>query len=105
LDIRRGLVYGQGSKQGNRVKHVFAHLKPDPKKKLHSVFNVKNTELLGLLDEAWSRRGLPDPTNPRRYTINMGRPIGTLGETHIRIIVEVPGTPRVTTAFPFFPEP
>lgn len=94
-----GLVYGQGSVHGNRVKHVMEHLKPDPSKPLHTVFNVEKSKLIDLLDEAWGQRGLPLPNDPNAYIIHMGRGIGTAGETAIRVIVK-PGTSEVITAFP-----
>ena len=36
----KGLVYGQGSKDGNRVKHVLQHTVQNDSKPLHTVYNV-----------------------------------------------------------------
>lgn len=95
-----GLIYGQGSQHGNRVKHVLDHLVPNPKKTTHSIFNVDRTKLIGLLDEAWAKKGVPLPNDPGAYIIDMGRVIGTGGETKIKIVVR-PGTNQVITAYPF----
>jgi filamentous hemagglutinin len=94
-----GLVYGQGSVHGNRLKHVLAHTIPDPTKSVHSVFNVGRDQVVGLLDEAWALRTQPLPSDPGAYLIPMGRVVGQGGETNIRIIVR-PGTSEVITAHP-----
>ena len=96
-----GLVYGQGSKHGNRVRHVLDHLVPNASKAKHSVFNVERNKLIGLLDDAWAKRGTGVLQGNRRvFEIDMGRVIGTNGERHIRLVV-TDGTTDVITAFPF----
>ncbi|MEZ6119641.1 MAG: polymorphic toxin-type HINT domain-containing protein [Pirellulaceae bacterium] len=97
-----GLIYGQGSKQGNRVKHVLEHLVPDPSKAKHSIFNVDRTKVIGLIDEGWAKRGAHVVGDPGAYVVDMGRAIGTAGETHLRIIVR-PGTTEVISAYPWIP--
>jgi len=97
-----GLVYGQGSAQGNRVLHVLEHLSPDPSKPLHTLFNVPRNQIIGLLDEAWAARqgaGVLQANGNRVFNIPMGRVVGAGGETSIRIIVR-DGTTNVITAFP-----
>ncbi len=97
-----GLVYGQGSKQGNRVKHVLDHLVPNPNKPVHSVFNVDRNKLIGLIDDAWAKRvgpGVLQPNGNRVWTVDMGRAIGTNGQRHIQLVIE-DGTMNVITAFP-----
>ncbi|WCE32067.1 two-partner secretion domain-containing protein [Vibrio sp. SCSIO 43137] len=94
-----GLIYGQGSKHGNRIEHVLDHADPNPNKKKHSVFNVDRNEVLGLIDEAWSKKGTPVANDPGAYIIPMGREVGTEGETNIKVVVR-PGTNEVITAFP-----
>lgn len=98
-----GLIYGQGSKQGNRVLHVLEHASPDPTKPLHSVFNVSKDKVLGVVDEAWSMRSGVTPTLQKNgnqvFNIPMGRVVGTNGETSIRIVVKN-GTSEVVTGFP-----
>jgi len=97
-----GLVYGQGSAQGNRVLHVLEHLTPDPSKPLHTLFNVPRNQIIGLLDEAWAARqgaGVLQANGNRVFNIPMGRVVGAGGETSIRIVVR-DGTTNVITAFP-----
>jgi hypothetical protein len=94
-----GVIYGQGSKHGNRVKHVLAHAVPDPSKKSHSVFVGGRKNVLPLIDEAWLKRSAPLATDPGAYVIDMGRPIGAAGEQNIKIIVR-PGTSEIITAYP-----
>ncbi|MHC1748087.1 MAG: RHS repeat-associated core domain-containing protein [Cellulosilyticaceae bacterium] len=98
-----GLIYGQGSKQGNRVLHVLEHAAPDLTKPLHSVFNVSKDKVLGVVDEAWSMRSGVTPTLQKNenqvFNIPLGRVVGTNGETTIRIVVK-DGTSEVVTAFP-----
>lgn len=53
----QGLIYGQGSAQGNRVLHVLEHAVPNANKANHTVFNVAREKILPLVDEAWSMRG------------------------------------------------
>ncbi|WP_229803904.1 DUF637 domain-containing protein, partial [Halomonas qijiaojingensis] len=94
-----GLIYGQGSKHGNRVKHVLDHAAPNPNKRTHSVFNVDRNEILGVVDEAWTKRGSPLPNDPGAFIVPMGRVVGTAGETSVKIVVR-PNTNEVITAFP-----
>ena len=94
-----GLDYGQGSVQGNRVLHVLEHAEPNPAKTTHSVFSMDRKEILGAVDEAWRKKGSPVSGDPGAYVVPMGRPIGTTGETSIKIIVR-PGTNKVITAYP-----
>ncbi|WVK92790.1 hypothetical protein SA496_24250 [Pseudomonas sp. JS3066] len=94
-----GLDYGQGSIHGNRVKHVLDHAAPNPNKTTHSVFNVDRKEVLGLIDQAWLKKGGSVSGDPGAYIVPMGRAIGTAGETSIKIILR-PGTNKIITAYP-----
>jgi Pretoxin HINT domain/Pre-toxin TG len=98
-----GVVYDLGSKEGNRVSHVFEHLAPDASKTVHTVFNVGNSsELIPLIDDAWSARTsyTVDPnTGHWIYDVPMGQTVGTAGETTIRIVVRA-GTSEIITTFP-----
>jgi hypothetical protein len=95
-----GLVYEVGGPQGNRLFHVFEHLAENTAKANHTVFNVPtSSEIIPLLDEAWTRRGNAVPNDPGAFIISMGRTIGTRGEQSIKIVV-VPGTSRIVTAYP-----
>ncbi|MEM7247176.1 MAG: RHS repeat-associated core domain-containing protein [Acidobacteriota bacterium] len=94
-----GLIYGQGSAHGNRVKHVLAHTKPDPSKPMHSVFTADRTRVLAVVDEAWTRRGAALPNDPAAFVVPMGRVVGTNGERAVKLIVR-PGTTEIITAYP-----
>lgn len=95
----KGLDYGQGSKQGNRVKHVLEHASSNPNKLSHTVFDVPRNHVLSLVDEAWNVKGSPLVNDPGAYVVNMNKIIGTNGETSIKIIVR-PGTNQIITAYP-----
>lgn len=94
-----GLVYDGDPIYGNRVKHVMAHFKSDPGKKVHSVFSVKKNEIIGLIDEAWAKRGIPLKTDTSVYVVDLGKTIGINGETKLKIVV-APDTYNVVTAYP-----
>ena len=97
-----GLVYKSSKNLPNRINHVLAHAKADPTKTNHSVFSVPEDQILDLVDEAWRNRGNPQ-ANPKGkgdiYTINMGKVIGTKGETKIQINT-FQGTSEVISAYP-----
>ncbi len=96
-----GLEYGVDRKYGTHVKHVLAHLKPDPNKKMHTVFNVEKQKLLPLIDEAWLKRADPIPAKSRNidvYRVNMNRIVGTQGETDAQIVV-YKNTNRVISSY------
>ena len=97
-----GLIFGQGSKQGNRLLHVLEHLRPVSGKSVHTLFDCERNQLVALLDEAWALRGTPLANDAGAYVINMGRAVGQGGETAIKIIVK-PGTFEIRTAYPVFP--
>ncbi len=102
ITILEGLVYGQGSAHGNRVKHVLDHTKANPSKPVHSVFNVDKTQAIGLVDEAWTKKvgpGTLQPNGSRVWNVDMGKTVGTSGQTSIKIVVR-DGTNTVITAFP-----
>jgi len=94
-----GVDYGPGSVHGNRVQQVLDHAVPNPNKATHTVFNVDRREVLGLVDDAWLAKGNPLPNDPGAYVVQMGRVIGTAGETSIKIIIR-PGTNKIITAYP-----
>jgi hypothetical protein len=76
-----------------------AHGTPNPSKATHTVFNVSKDKILGLIDEAWKMKGSPLSNDPGAYVINMGKIIGTAGETIIKIVIK-PGTSEIISAFP-----
>ncbi|NBI30727.1 RHS repeat domain-containing protein [Chengkuizengella marina] len=94
-----GLIYGSDPKFGNRIGHVLAHGVADPSRPNHTVFNVGSDNILGLLDEAWLMRGDPLKDDAAVYLIDVGRVIGTNGETTIRLVIK-PNTTEVITAYP-----
>ena len=51
-----GVIYGQGSIHGNRVKHVLDHTQPNSSKPKHTVYNVDKSQVIGLIDEAWVKK-------------------------------------------------
>ena len=85
---------------GNRIKHVLKHTVPNSQKSVHTVFSVSRKEVLPLIDEAWKKRGNPLPNDPAAYIVDMGRVIGTNGETKIRIVIETKGSNRIASAYP-----
>jgi hypothetical protein len=95
-----GLRFGPGGKQGHYLAHVMEHLAPNLVKLKHSVFDVQG-HLIRTLDEAWAARGAGVVQGGYRvFDVNMGRVIGTAGETNLRIVVRN-GTSDVITAYPF----
>ena len=97
-----GLVYGADPKFGNRVDHVLDHTAPNPNKPVHSVFNVQGDDALKLVDEAWSNRtgaGTLQANGNRTWTVDLGRAIGTNGQTSVQIVVR-DGTSEIITAYP-----
>ncbi len=98
-----GLFYGMGSKEGNRVNHVFAHLEPNPDKPIHSVFDTDKAGLIILIDEAWQGRAdaysKVQGNGNRVYDVDMGRVIGTADERLIRLVLR-DGTVNIITAYP-----
>ncbi|MDJ0757038.1 MAG: polymorphic toxin-type HINT domain-containing protein [Ardenticatenaceae bacterium] len=96
-----GLIYTPTGAEGNRVLHVFEHLAPNPGKPNHTVFNVDNsTDLLPLIDEAWLGNKIQDPADATAWVTEMGRVVGTNGETKIRIIIRPGTTNEIITAYP-----
>ena len=95
-----GLKYGQGSMQGNYIKHVLEYAVSNPNKTTHpAVFNVSRKKVLELVDEAWLAKGSPLPNDPGVYIVSVKRVIGTAGETKIKISVR-PGTNEIVTVNP-----
>ena len=96
-----GLIYGQGSREGNRVRHVLEHTKPNPNKPVHTVFNVDKSNVIGLVDEAWKKRGVGSLAGNGyvTYNIDMGKIIGTNGESSIRIVTNG-YTNKIISAYP-----
>ncbi|MBF0315036.1 MAG: hypothetical protein HQK52_16555 [Oligoflexia bacterium] len=93
-----GIIYGQGTKE-NRLRHVLQHRKPDPSKPLHTVFGVETKEIPQLIDQAWLKKGNAADGDPGAFIVEMGKVIGTQGESKIKIVVET-NTSKIVTAYP-----
>lgn len=93
------MIYGPDKKFGSRVNHVLQHTKPNPSKLNHTIFTISGAALFDLIDYAWSQKSLPLAVDAGTYIIEVGKIIGTLGETAIKIVT-VPGTKNIITAYP-----
>ena len=100
---KQGLVYGFDPKFGNRVKHVLAHTVPDASKAKHSLFSIARRDVIKTVDEAFTKKIGPGTLSGKNrvWDVDMGRAVGTLGESKIRLILR-DGTMDVITAFPVF---
>jgi hypothetical protein len=94
-----GLVYKPDKKFGNRLQHVLSHAVPNSTKGTHTIFSVPKNKILELIDEAWAMKGEALIADSAAYEVEMGRIIGTKGESAIRIVV-TPGTTNIITAYP-----
>ncbi|WP_294242138.1 RHS repeat-associated core domain-containing protein [Pseudobutyrivibrio sp.] len=97
-----GVVYEQGSLEGNRVQHILTHLVENYNNKtIHTVFNCDKSEIIALIDEAYVNRGngIPQTNTNIQYNVDMGMPIGTNGESTIRLIMKSNDV-SIVTAFP-----
>lgn len=112
-----GLIYGPGSEQGHRIKHIERHLADDPGRPgSHGVFDGSLDEFLIAIDDAYLRakRGEKGTTrkeedNTTIYEASFSKPIGFQGGIEggkrkhpklkkLRIVVR--GNSLIT-AFPF----
>ena len=78
------------------------HTAPNPSKPVHSVFNAQGDDALRIVDDAWVNRtgpGTLQSNGNRTWTVDLGRPIGTNGQTSVQIVVR-DGTKEIITAFP-----
>lgn len=113
-----GLVYGPGSEEGHRLKHIERHLKDQPSRPgSHGVFEGSMNEFLVAIDDAYVRakRGAKGTTRRDEdgtivYEANFTKTLGYLGGTEgkrrknpdlkrMRVVVSEKGS--VITAFPF----
>lgn len=113
-----GLIYGPGSQEKHRIKHVMRHATDQPRRPgKHGVFagNGDQEKVLALIDEAYLKalqggKSVQKKQEGQRtvYTIDMHRPVGYVGgqvgnqlgkppARKIRLVLE--GT-SVITAFP-----
>lgn len=111
-----GLMYGPGSQEGHRLKHLERHTRDAPSRPgKHGVFEGDMPVVLQLIDEAYAMARVGDPNVSKDeqgdravYTIDMERTIGFVGgregnargkppAEQLRLVLE--GN-QVITAFP-----
>ena len=92
-------TYSDGSYRGAGMPHVIRHTMPS-RKEHHTVFRAPAHQIPPLLDEAWKRRKTQPEGDPRAYVVDMGREVGTKGETHVKIVMRKEGGTEVLTAYP-----
>ncbi|SED96141.1 hypothetical protein SAMN04487765_0932 [Tenacibaculum sp. MAR_2010_89] len=108
----KGLFYNLGSREGNRLAHVGAHLSDNTKKAIHGVFTISTDDLIGTIDDAWDivkSSGMKGKLKDgyRAFDVNLGKTIGKQGGrigngenlSTLRIVV-IDGTSDVITAYP-----
>ncbi|HEY8607193.1 MAG TPA: RHS repeat-associated core domain-containing protein [Noviherbaspirillum sp.] len=103
-ETKSGLRFDGLDKAGrDRIEHVIEHLFIDTAKAAHSVFDVPPSRLLALMDEAWQKRGSGKKSGQLGravYEVDLGRPIGTRGETTVRIVIKENTASDVVSAYP-----
>ncbi len=113
-----GLVYGRGSAEGHRLKHLARHIEDQPDRPgSHGVFKGDLAQALKCIDEAYekakkgdaSARTTPQDDGSTKYEVTFDKAIGFVGgidgkkkgnppAKRIRMIVD---GQNVITAFPF----
>ncbi len=111
-----GLIYGKGSEDGHRLKHIMKHAEDSPTKKVHGVFDGERDQILAMIDDAWTRHQKNDSTvrsslqnNRIVITAKMKERIGYVGGEegerkghpecrYLRIVIDKPN--RIVTAYP-----
>ena len=92
-----GLIYRPTGEVDARLEHVLLHAYPSGTKRVHSLFKDEH-RVVALIDEAWLRRGSHAVGDSLAYNVDMGRVIGSNGETILRVVVK-PGS-EVVSAYP-----
>ena len=115
LESPAGLIYGPGSREGHRTKHVLHHAQDDRSRPVHGVFHAKGDEVFRLIDEAYElvksnshQVESEESGNRMAYVINMKREIGYKGgqrgsrnKTLSKIKLILQEGNKVITAFPY----
>jgi hypothetical protein len=113
----KGLVYGRGSEEGHRLKHLERHLSDQPNRPgPHGVFDGDLPQVLRWIDEAYEKATQGDRMAKQKreadatiYEYTFGKPIGYIGGSvgkqrknpstnRLRLVVN---GQNVITAFPF----
>ncbi|MCO6455524.1 MAG: hypothetical protein J5I93_09530 [Pirellulaceae bacterium] len=112
-----GLLYGPGSREGHRLRHVLRHARDDPDRPgEHGVFDGDQAAIVALIDEAYARSeqgaGRVERDGPRSVvTVDLQRRVGYVGgqvgrrqghpaTRHVRLVLE---GRNVITAYPLRP--
>lgn len=97
-----GIKYGLHWKDGNSLRHILQHSRPNPSKPKHSVFKTNIKNIPSEIDEAWKKRGkgILQRNKNIKYKVPMGRKIGTQGEENLTIIIKRGTNDEIVTAFP-----
>lgn len=110
-----GLVYGPGSRDGHRLKHVMKHAQDDMSKPVHGVFVGTERQILELIDDAFRKvqanhRSVSRTGSGSRvsYSVYYGRRIGYVGgqsgrrknNPPAKTLVLVLEDDRIITAYP-----
>lgn len=111
-----GLIYGKGSEDGHRLKHIMQHSEDEPSKKVHGVYEGDRDQILEWIDDVWTRHQNQDSTvrsslqnNRIVITARMKERIGYVGGEEgerkghpecrfLRLVVDKPN--RIVTAYP-----
>lgn len=111
-----GLIYGKGSEDGHRLKHIMQHAEDEPSKKVHGVYEGDREQILEWIDDVWTRYQNQDSTvrsslqNSRIViTAKMNERIGYVGGEEgerkghpecrfLRLVVDKPN--KIVTAYP-----
>ncbi len=111
-----GLIYGKGSEDGHRLKHIMQHSKDNPDKKVHGVYDGDREQILEWIDDVWTRYQKKDSTvrsslqnNRIVLTAKMDQRIGYVGGEegerkghpecrYLRLVVDKPN--KIVTAYP-----
>lgn len=81
------------------IPHIIRHTKESDKPH-HTVFRAQTNEIPPLLDEAWKRNKSQPIGDRRAYVVDMGREVGTKGETHLKLVMRQEKGTEILTAYP-----
>ena len=103
--LANAIIKDAAADEGHRLSHVLKHTEPIPGNPKHTVFANKDN-MFDVLDRAYRQvqTGSAQAVAGRvdNYVISMGNEVvGTLGETHIYMVVNPNG--KLISAFPFTP--
>ena len=113
-----GVIYGPGSREGHRLKHILLHTRDNPEKPVHGVFSGDRDDVLRWIDLAYLKTAKEDKDDVRKrvendrtaWTVRMNQPIGFVGGRkgqrqghpkcrYLRMVFEKDGH-TIVTAYP-----